>query len=262
VRIVLRVYHVDYILYRFSRAARHSETMIFATEDFYSRYLHYVIKMKTKFSLKKLSRKWAILVILTLLAILAVCTLILWTNFPHDDLREDITMDEAQRLVPFPICVPTYILQGIDSDAQITYHSDLAGVPEGAFIRLHYESIDDQRIIFEVDEVYTQKEGMTLEVLESRVRRAEISLLYWMFVRQPLSEEKLELAREQVQTESSFFQTGHIVWWLYEIANPSQYRPTMTEWINNHVEYRVLSYLPAEVIKNITLSIIKCANRN
>lgn len=200
-------------------------------------------------------------VMFAMLTIFAVWAIVLWIKLPHDDIRENLTMDEAQSLVTFRICTPTYIPPGIDPSPQIIYHADVAKVPEETDIRLRYKSIGDQELVFEVYQVYTEEEGMKAEFFESRVQGAEVSLLYWMFPSIPLSEEKLNVAREQAQTEWNFSQTGQTVWWLYEIVDPIKYRSTMTQWINNHVEYRVLSYLPAEEIKNITLSIIKCSDR-
>lgn len=216
--------------------------------------------MKT--NLSKLWRRLPILVIITVLATFAVWVITLWKNLPHNDIREGIALDKAQSLVIFPICTPAYIPQGINANPQIIYDADDARVPEVTYIRLRYKRIDDQRLVFEVYQVYTRLEGMNPEFSESRVQRAEVSLLYWMDPSEFASESKLEIARKRAQMEAIPSQISGTVWWLYEIVDPSEYSSTMTEWINNHVEYRVLSYLPAEEIKKVTLAMLECSAKN
>ena len=60
--------------------------------------------------------------------------------------------------------------------------------------------------------------------------------------------------------ESMSFQSDQIVWWLYQIVDPIEYRSTMTKWITNNVEYRIMSYLSVNEIKKITESMIDCSN--
>jgi hypothetical protein len=79
--------------------------------------------------------------------ILASCV---WEGFPADTVRENITFDEAQDLVDFPICLPTYISEGVEPTPNIIFEADSANVPEETYIRLRYNRQDTQEKIIEV----------------------------------------------------------------------------------------------------------------
>jgi len=184
-----------------------------------------------------------------------------WIGY-GDALRENITLEEAQSLVSFPICIPAYIPPEIDSNPQIIYEADSANVAEETYIRLKYKYLDDKEKAFEVYQRYTNKGGMSTEYtdsqLESRMGGAIVTLFYWISPN-PLSESELNVIKKQAKLDADVFQTDQTVCWLYEITDPSEYRSTMTEWIIEHVDYRILSYLPAEEIEKVTLSMFDCS---
>ena len=76
-----------------------------------------------------------------------------------------------------------------------------------------------------------------------------------------MTSEKIDEAVSETQVEAKAYQTDQIVWWLYEIVAPSEYRSTMTEWIKDQVKYRILSYLPVEEIEKVTVSMLDCSNQ-
>ena len=188
----------------------------------------------------------------------ATWVIALWINFPHDELKEDITMDEAQSLVIFPICVPAYLSPKVDASYEIIDEADDAKVPEVTYIRLRYQGSDDKNKVLEIYQRYTPHEGLNSN---PNLESAKVNLLYWMLPLRAISESKIKAAMKQAQITASFSKTGETIWWFYEITDPSEYRSTMTTWVRNHVEYRVLSYLPAEEIKKITLSMFKCSDQ-
>ena len=206
--------------------------------------------------------RWGLILIALVILMIGIWLIFLWIGLPKDVLRENITLEEAQSLVSFPICIPTTIPPGLDPNPEIIYDADDANVPEVKYIRLRYKTLGDQRRIFEVFQRYTRSEGIEDVDSESRVQGAEVSLLYWMIPLESFSESKLDIARKQAQTEATFSQTDETVWWLFEIVDPSEYRSTMTQWIRNHVEYRILSYLPVAEIKKVTLSMFDCSTLN
>lgn len=181
---------------------------------------------------------------------------------PTDTIREDITIEEAQSLVSFPICVPTYIPSDIDPNPQIIYHADSINVPQETYIQLRYKQIDDQEKSFEIYQRFTNDEGLRIKYtdsqLESVIGGATVNLVDWISPRFPSTSKRNE-AIERVESQASVYQTDQIVWWLYEITDPSEYRSNMTEWIIDHVEYSILSHLPAEETKKITLSMFACS---
>lgn len=218
--------------------------------------------MKTRSFQKKLAVVALILLAMIVLAI-GIWIAWLWTSLPHDIVRENITIEEAQGLVSFPICMPAYIPPEINPEPQIIYHADAANVPQETYIRLLYQHVDTREVAFEVYQNYTNDETMKTVYSESARQGAIVSLLYWMAPLRTLSESEIseiESAMQYVQLDASSFQSNQTVWWLYEITDPIEYRSTMTKWIKDHVEYRILSYLPAEEIEKVALSMIECSN--
>src|SRR5215207_3226136 len=208
-----------------------------------------------------LHKLWKYLPILIVLAILIVCmqqVMLVANNLPGGQSREDITMEEAQSLVSFPICVPTYIPPGIDSNFSINYLAEEVNNPDETYIRLLYTRVADREVVLEIIQNYTPNKGMKVEFSESDLERAKVSLLDWMYPLRFIFESQLDAAVEQIQMEANVSTTNETVWWFYEIVDPSEYRSTMAKWVVNNVEFRVFSYLSVEEIKRVTLSMIEC----
>lgn len=199
------------------------------------------------------------------MAILIVClsqVILVANNLPQGQSREDITMEEAQSLVSFPICVPTYIPPGIDANLSINYLAEEVNIPEETYIRLLYKRIDDRKEVIEVIQNYTPDKGMKAEDSKFEREAAKINLLNWMFPLRFFSESRLDAAKKQLQMEASVSTTNGTVWWLFEIIDPDEYRSTRTKWKVNHVEYQIFSYLPAEEIKKVTLAMLECSTKS
>lgn len=217
--------------------------------------------MKVRFFQKNITV--AILILLTVIIVgIGIWIVFLWKNLPRDIFREDITLEEAQSLVSFPICLPNYKPQQIDASPQISYQSDAAKVPEETYVQLSYRGAGDQQVIFEIYQRYTREETLKTEYPESthQSEKAAVNLLNWISYPQILSESEMRAALQSIQLGTNVFQTNQTVWWLYEITNPTEYRSTMTHWIKEQVEYRIVSYLTAEEIKKVTLSMLDCSS--
>jgi hypothetical protein len=103
---------------------------------------------------------------------------------------------------------------------------------------------------------------MKAEYSELELARAKVSLLEWMYSFRFIFESQLDAAVEQIQMEANVSTNNETVWWLYEIVDPSEYRSTMTKWVVNNVEFRIFSYLPAEEIQKVTLSMLESSTPN
>ena len=217
--------------------------------------------METK-SLLGISKRFFWILIILSIFIVGAWTVILWFKLPHDDYRENITLLEAQDLVSFRICMPTYLPQNVIPEPTIIYHADAANIPQETFIQLRYENANNHKTVFEVYERYTQDEGMKTAHPESAHGRAKASLLDWITHPRYLSDSQIKTALERTQIQSMSFQNDQIVWWLYHIIDPIEYRSTMTKWITNNVEYRIMSHLSVDEIKAITESMFDCSNLN
>src|SRR5688572_174843 len=204
--------------------------------------------------LHRLSKYLPILIVLATPIVCIQQVMLVANNLPGGQAREDITMEEAQSLVSFPICVPTYIPPGIDSNLSINYLAEEVNIPEETYLRLLYKRIDDRKEVIEVIQNYTPDKGMKAEDSKFEHEAAKINLLNWMFPLRFFSESRLDAAKKQLQMEASVSTTNGTVWWLYEIVDPREYRSTMTKWVVSNIELRIFSYLPAEEIKKVTLS--------
>lgn len=217
--------------------------------------------MKNDTLLRKLL-KWApILIVLAILIPCAAWLISYWTA-PYGESRVGITKEEAQSLVVFPICIPAYIPPGVDTNPEISFVADAVNDPNAREIWLTYRGAADQKTVFEVNQRHTPYEGMLTAPTESSSEGAKVSLLNWMFPWRFFYEPMLNAAKRETKIEITVIQTNQIVWWLYEIVDPRQYRSTMTQWVRNHVEYRIMSYLSAEEIKKVTLSMFECSALN
>ena len=211
-----------------------------------------------------LRKLWKYLPILIVLAIFTVGleqVILVAKNLSQGEFRAGITKEEAQSLVSFPICIPTYIPPGIDSNVSINYLAEEVNIPEETYIRLLYKRVDDHKEVIEIIQNYTPDRGMKAEDSKFESEAAKINLLNWMFPLRFFSESKLNATKEQIQMEASASKTNETVWWFFEIVNPSEYRSSMTKWVVNNVEYRIFSYLPAEEIKKVTLTMLECSTQ-
>jgi hypothetical protein len=213
--------------------------------------------MKADFFQEKRNKVRLSFIVVTLMVSMTSC---LWSGY-GDVLREGITLDEAQSLVSFPICIPNYIPQGVDPNPLIIYLEDAAGVPEETYIRLRYKRIANQERAFEVYQRFTNDEGMKIEYPDSQLESlrggATVYLVDWISPDLTSSERRVAIAKAKSEADS--FQTDQTVWWLFKIVEPSGYRSTMTEWIINNIEYWILAYLSTEEIEKVTLSMIECS---
>ncbi len=208
------------------------------------------------------SRKIILIVIAVAMFLMVGC----WEDTTNI-YREHLTFQEAQSLVTFPICVPGYIPPGIDPNPNIINQAEGPDIiPEENKIRLQYKWLDNQQKAFEVFQRYTNHRELELqypdEIRTQILERSKATLFYWMTdTTIILSETRIRGAMGQMKIEADVFQTDQTIWWFFEIAEPEQFRSTETKWINNDVEYWILSYLPGEEIKAITESMMNCPTR-
>jgi hypothetical protein len=192
-----------------------------------------------------------------LIAVLAICQLI--DNLPRDDHRENLTLEEAQSLVTFTICIPTYLPQDVDVNPLIIYDSDAADVDFERYIRLRYFFSDHKEKALEINQRYTMHSGLQSSYPDSAFGGDKVLLLWWISAPNSLAGSELDDAMSATQFNATSFETDQIVWWLFEINEPLQYRSTMTHWIENQVEYRIMSYLSADEIEKVTISMFECS---
>jgi hypothetical protein len=187
-------------------------------------------------------------------------------SFQGDDYRENLTLEDAQGLVSFQICIPDFIPPEVNPIPKIIYSSDWADVPEEKYIRLQYKWIDNNGLAFEVYQRLTNDEefiyGSLDNISEYEREQSKVDLLDWVSYPNILSESEIKSAIGWTQMKVDVFQTDQTVWRYFEIVMPREYRSTKTNWVLNSIEYRVLSKLPPNEIIEITESMMDCRTKN
>jgi hypothetical protein len=134
---------------------------------------------------------------------------------PKDDYRENITIEEAQTLVPFSICFPSYLPSGINPTPEIIYDSEWES-PEETYIRLCYKEIYKDLLVFELSQRFSPNEvSLKTEYPESSFKRIKYIFFYWL---SPGNTSEIESMVKMVKLEHEVFQSDQTVWWLYEIV--------------------------------------------
>jgi len=168
---------------------------------------------------------------------------------PADEIREDLSLEEAQSLVPFEIRLPTYIPTGIEMVPSITYHADF-GDPMESDVRLRYYDSDSQELMIEVYQRHRPGAG-TPEELTREVRGFYMrELLAW-----EMRWSDADGAGEQTAISVTRYQDGDVDRWLYEIMELPSRQANMIDWGSDPVAYLVFTQLSVEEAKNIVRSI-------
>src|SRR5512138_1397978 len=107
-------------------------------------------------------------IILAAVLVLAIGSVaVLWhlgsESLPHDVVYKNLSISEAQQLVIFPICAPSYIPHGMEANPHFTYWADDIQIPQTTYIRLLYKHIGSRDRAFEVYERYMTRSAEGLD---------------------------------------------------------------------------------------------------
>lgn len=170
--------------------------------------------------------------------------------FPADETREDISLEEAQSLTPFAICLPTYVPAGIEMTPRITYHADF-GDPMESDVRLRYYSSDDQELVIEIYQRHRPR-AVTPEELAEEVRSFYVrELLKWATDGAEVDSETRALLTVNVTK----YEDDDMARWLFEIVKPTSLHANMVSWGSAPVYYDIYTRLSTEEAKSIVRSI-------
>jgi hypothetical protein len=171
--------------------------------------------------------------------------------FPADETREGISLEEAQSLAPFAICLPIYIPAGIEVTPRVTYHADF-GDPMESDVRLRYYSSDDQELVIEIHQQHYGPRAATPEELTEHVRGLYIrDLLDWATD----GAEVDSRTRALLTVNVAKYQDDEMVRWLFEIVEPTSLYANMVSWGSAPVYYDVYTRLSTEEAKSVVRSI-------
>jgi len=169
---------------------------------------------------------------------------------PADETRENISLEEAERLVSFTPCLPSYLPTEVDPTPHVKYHAEL-GDPADADIRVAYYLSGSQEPAVEV----YQKRFRVLDGYLDSEDHHEVSLrelLAWV-----VGWSRVDETRQQLTTHVTPYQDDSQRW-LFEIVEPTSLRANMVEWGNASMHYRVYTRLTIEEAKQIARSLSDC----
>ncbi len=168
---------------------------------------------------------------------------------PVDETYEGISLQEAQEIAPFPICLPVHVPDGIEATPHTVYHADF-GDPMESDVRLHYYSSASRELIVEVYQRH-RPGAATPEKLDEGVRDFyERDLLAWQ-----VGWLKADQVRGQVTINVTEYQNNNMRYWLFEIVEPTSLQANMIAWGNDPVAYQVYTHLSIDQAKRIVQSI-------
>ena len=172
---------------------------------------------------------------------------------PADEIREGISLKEAQELVSFPICIPSYVPSGIKKKPEIIYHANF-GDPQESDIRLQFHSLDSSKIAVEIYQFYDPEASIPTE-LADQVRDFYVRRLLAWIVGWPKTDEVWK--QGQIVSNTTKLHNNNVEGWLFEIMEPISLQANMIEWRDAPVTYQVFTYLSVEDAKSIIESIPK-----
>ena len=176
----------------------------------------------------------------------------------NDEKLENISLEKAQSLVPFTICLPTYLPDTVNSEPYITYHADWGDRVESQ-IRLRYSLLLEEKPVIEIYEIHNP--GVTTGLEVNRSKNSQTGAIRGLLDWQIEDNSEIDSYLQEIEMSSAHNETQGTVWWFIEISNPPKLHSNMVDWLDNPVYYVIYTFLPKNEIENIALSMIKSCNQ-
>jgi len=175
-----------------------------------------------------------------------------------DEKLENISLEKAQSLVPFTICLPTYLPDDVNSEPYITYNADW-GDPVESQIRLRYSLLLEEKPVIEIYEIHNP--GVTTGLEVNRSKNSQTGAIRGLLDWQIADNSEIDSYLQEIEMSSAHNEAQGTVWWFIEISDPPKLRSIMVDWLDNPVYYVIYTFLPKNEIENIALSMIKSCNQ-
>lgn len=200
---------------------------------------------------KRHNRAKMVIIYICVLLMLWGCSLPL---FPDDDTRENIPLAEVQRLVPFEICQPSQLPDGVESSPQVVYHAE-GGNPDESDVRLRYYFLENHELAIEVFQKHAPGRLATPHFNDPASPEAGIrELLAW-----EVGWSKMDEMRKGVTTDVTLYEDGDLERGLFEILDPPSLQANMIMWGKEPVFYRLFTRLSADKAKQVVESMSDCS---
>jgi hypothetical protein len=176
--------------------------------------------------------------------------------------EENISLERAQTLAPFEVCLPLRLPSGVHPIPAFSYHEERdtpAGPPLEAFLYAEYFDATEERVM-ELQQVYVHTSDATsvpTESPENHVRR----LIAWG---SDWDWDQVEIVDPDVVWTSSTYQENGITYVAAEITAPDDLRGSVVAWRPqgaNGVLYVLYSRLPLTTTLDVVRSVPSCGNQ-
>jgi hypothetical protein len=215
---------------------------------------------KSNVNLGILRSSTKLIVLLLLILSTSGCNCVFLEGFGlAEEIREGISLEEAQELVPFTICLPTYLPSGIEATPHITYHADL-GDPVESDVRLKYFVEGSQEPTLEIYQQHSPR-ASTPETLDDSVSGFFVRELVAWQVSWEAGWEEVDEISKQASVEITEHQNNDTRYWVYEILTPSSLSANLIAWGYDPVDYALYTRLPLEDAKKVAVSIPSCGEK-
>jgi hypothetical protein len=172
---------------------------------------------------------------------------------PADKTYTDISLAEAQRLVPFTLCLPSYLPDELTSTPKVVYHAEM-GDPKDADVRLRYYRPNETTPVVEVFQKASSIDLERYNTSEYGGRHvAESELVRWAIGLSGTQEVK-----SGITVSVTKYVDDLISRWVYEIPASEPARANMIEWGNGHKYYQVYTHFPLDEAQRIAQSMKDC----
>lgn len=204
--------------------------------------------------MKKLAIGIAILIGLSILLFQVIAGIAVG-NVITGETRDNLTFSEAQALLPFQICLPTYIPSRLERNDRVVVKGEIKSQTE-VNVRIDYVSPGSEKPIVTLKEFNLQGVRGRMDPYDEATRRRAIeSLLAWLL---DSDWDKVEKMTNEVIVGYEVYDINDIEHLVVEIQEPESLQSVRIYWQDGPVGYQVFTRLSAEEAKRVSDSMSIC----
>ncbi|MCC7117735.1 MAG: hypothetical protein IT310_04350 [Anaerolineales bacterium] len=177
-----------------------------------------------------------------------------------DVRKEGISLEEAQELLLFQICLPDYVPNGVTMSNSVLYHAEF-GDPNESDVTIDYVREGDGNLVFSVYE--RNGTGREINFHDNGIQRVNLSqLLDWQVDWETIEDfDKQYNELEKNETiEYEVYDALGTERLLVEITSPKELKSVSITWrLSQYVLIDIYSFLSVEETKLIANSVPSCS---
>lgn len=169
----------------------------------------------------------------------------------------DVSLAEAQGLVPFTVCLPHDLPADVDSTPRIFYHY-MVGDPEESYITVSYLAAHGSTMQVEVEQRY-EPTLVDKDLTHEAVTRQGYThaLIRWFNATGEPS-----LPQDGVMVTASAYQFDGVTYSVFELTEPNGVQANAVAWLRAPVLYTLYSRLSIDAAKETAASVSRCLGKS